>query len=234
MNKYGGALPTKHPLPKHLYRRVHHYWTMVECDYCEEVFEGNDPDSQEYMTHLVREHYDDIEGLDSRRIENKWEGDVDEVREESRRSPLLIGGAAAGVTFAVGLVGSAAGFDPTFWQSNSDEEGWNYSHGHLEVVFGSTPAGEDVLEGSEEFYAEGESDMMWRMNVPAGGELMLMEVVEKLGVEIDSGGEVQSVPERVDDRFVGVEVEVQVNEDTAYFDQELQHGDELIIVVNEV
>lgn len=78
---------------------------MFDCDYCGSHIAGPDEDDEQpYLTHLAENHLSEVSPVDERKLEKKWNGDLDEVRGETYRfKPITMGALAAGLAFVIGL-----------------------------------------------------------------------------------------------------------------------------------
>lgn len=81
---------------------------MVDCEYCEERFEGADPDGDEYLDHLAEEHVHEVGRIDEQRLRIQWDGDLEEARSVTYEwNALTIGAGVTGLVIVVGLVSVA-------------------------------------------------------------------------------------------------------------------------------
>lgn len=81
---------------------------MADCEYCEERFEGVDPDGDEYLDHLAEEHAHEVGRIDEQRLRVQWDGDLEEARSVTYEwNALTIGAGVTGLVIVVGLVSVA-------------------------------------------------------------------------------------------------------------------------------
>lgn len=78
---------------------------MVDCEYCNESFQGLSPDDSEFLNHLAEEHVHEVGRIDEKRLRVQWDGDLEEARSITYEwNALTIGAGVSGLVTILGLV----------------------------------------------------------------------------------------------------------------------------------
>lgn len=78
---------------------------MVECEYCGRDFPDIQVESEEFLDHLAEEHANEVEGIDERRLQKQWDGDLAEARGTTYEwSALTIASVATAATLVCGIL----------------------------------------------------------------------------------------------------------------------------------
>lgn len=198
---------------------------MPKCDYCQShIGESGEDDDQPYLTHLAEEHLDDVSRVDGRKLEKKWDGDLEEMRGDNYRfRPLTIGAAAAAVVFIAGL-GAMAVMGGSSSPSASGDGGteWIYEHGEMAIEINGEQVSTSELEGSEYFYVENETGQ-WRMNVPADQRYSVGDALAGLGLITEPQPPAEVSTEYVQNAS-DVEMTVTVDGEPAFLNETIEQG----------
>lgn len=205
---------------------------MPTCDYCEShIDESGGDDDQPYLTHLAEEHLDEVSRVDERKLEKKWDGDLDEMRGDNYRfRPITIGAAAAAVVFIAGL-GAMAVMGGSSSPSDSSGGGteWIYEHGGMTVEINGEEVPASELEGSEYFYVQNETGE-WRMNVPADRRFTVGDALAGLGLITDPESPAELSPEYAQN-VSNAEMTVTVDGESVALNETIQHGQNITFTV---
>lgn len=207
---------------------------MPDCDYCESYIDDSDEeDEQAYLTHLAEEHLDEVSSVDERKLEKKWDGDLDKMRGDNYRfKPITIGASAAVLAFVIGLgVVSVMGGSSAGGDTSGEGTEWVYEHGQITVDVGGEQVASSELEGTEYFYVENETGT-WRMNVPADYRYTITDALYGLGVITDSERPV-TVSEKYARNLTDPKITVTVDGEPVALNETVENGQNITVSVEE-
>ncbi|QLH82154.1 hypothetical protein [Halosimplex pelagicum] len=208
---------------------------MPDCDYCESHIDDSDEDvEQAYLTHLAEEHIDEVSSVDERKLEKKWDGDLDKMREDNYRfKPITIGASAAALVFIIGLGavavmgGSSAGGD-TGGDGGTE---WVYEHGQMSVEVGGEQVPASELDGTKYFYVENETGT-WRMNVPTDYRYTVRDALYGLSLVNDSEPPA-TISGKYTKNLTNPEIAVTVDGEPVDLNQTVENGQNITVSVEE-
>jgi hypothetical protein len=208
---------------------------MPDCDYCDSHIDESAEDSdQPYLTHLAEEHVDEVTPVDERKLEKKWNGDLEKMRGDYYRyGAATIGAAAAAAVFIIGVGAIAVmgiGSSPPSEDGGSGTE-WVYEQGKITVEIGGEQVPPSELNGSEYFYVENETGT-WRMSVPSEFRYTVGDALVGIGLITEP-----TQPTAVSSEYVEnpseMEVEVTVDGESVPLNETVKQGQNITVTVEE-
>jgi hypothetical protein len=207
---------------------------MPDCDYCESYIEdSNDDEEQPYLTHLAEEHVDEVSTVDERKLEKKWDGNLDKMRGDNYRfKPITIGASAAVVALIIGIGVVAAMGGPSAGGDTSDDgTKWIYEHGQMAVESGGEPVPATELNGTEYFYVENQTGE-WRMSVPEDYRYTVGDALNAVGVLTDPESPT-AVNKKYAPNATDAEVSVTVDGDSVELSKMVKQGQNITVRIEE-
>lgn len=207
---------------------------MPDCDYCESYIEESDEDGEQpYLTHLAEEHVDEVSTVDERKLEKKWDGNLEKMRADTYRfRPSTIGAGAAIVALIIGIGvvavmgGSSAGSD-----TSDGGTKWIYEHGQMAVESGGEPVPATELNGTEYFYVENQTGQ-WRMNVPEDYRYTVGDALNAVGV-LTVPESSTAVNEKYAPNATDAEVSVTVDGESVELGEMVEQGQNITVRIEE-
>jgi hypothetical protein len=207
---------------------------MSDCDYCESYIDDSDEDTEQaYLTHLAEEHLDEVSPIDERKLEKKWNGNIDKMRGDNYRfKSITIGASVAVLVFVIGIGvvsvmgGSSAGSD-----TSDGGTKWIYEHGQMTVEVGGEQVSPSEFEGTEYFYVKNETGT-WRMNVRTEYRYTVKDALYGLGVINDSESPV-TVSEKYTRNLTDPEIIVNIDGEPAGLNETIENGQHITVSVEE-